>query len=178
MSRSGISFDELPAIARRAAKALVPSGADLEEFDRIRLAPPEKTLAAYLKNESLYRSIQEAASGAEQKTCDAGGILISGCRDNEFSWDGKTNGLFTLTLKHVWNGGAFAGNYGEFHRAIKQYLVGRQTPDLFLFGHVSEAFRRQRPFSISSSQGRRHKREKERHAHSGSCAKKGMRPSV
>jgi hypothetical protein len=148
MTSSGICFDELPRIVRSAEEILVPDGVSLKRFDRVRLAPPDKTLAAYMKNEILYRSLQEAASGAEQKVCAAGVILISGCQDNEFSWDGEANGLFTQVLKQVWSNGAFAGDYGKFHRTIKQYLVGRQSPNFFRVGHVSEAFRQQKPFSI------------------------------
>jgi metacaspase-1 len=148
MARSGISFDELPRAARRATEALVPGGASLAGFDRIRLAPPDKTLAAFMKFESLYRSLQAAASGAEQGPCDAGVILISGCQDTEVSWDGSLNGLFTQTLKHVWNNCTFVGNYGSFHRSIKQFLVGRQTPNFFCVGNVTQAFRDQKPFEI------------------------------
>jgi hypothetical protein len=64
MVRSSISFDDLPQAVRSADEALVPNGASLVGFDRIRLAPPDKTLAAYMKNESMYRSLQAAASGA------------------------------------------------------------------------------------------------------------------
>ena len=148
MARSGVSFDALPRAARSAHEALVPGGASLAGFDRIRLAPPDKTLAAYMKNESMYRSLQAAASGAEQGPCAAGVILISGCQDNEVSWDGSANGLFTQTLKLVWNKGAFDGDYGSFHRSIKQYLVGRQSPNFFRVGNVAKAFREQKPFAI------------------------------
>ena len=148
MARSGVSFEELPRAARGASEALVPKGASLTGFDRIRLAPPDRTLAAYMNNEAMYRSLQAASSGAEQSPCAAGVILISGCQDNEVSWDGSANGLFTQTLKHVWNNGAFVGDYGTFHRNIKQYLVGRQSPNFFRIGNVTDAFRQQKPFTI------------------------------
>jgi hypothetical protein len=148
MARSGTSFDDLPKAVRKASEALVPAGASLAEFDRVRLAPPDKTLAAYMKHESFYRSLQAAASGAEQQACAAGVILLSGCQDNEVSWDGSANGLFTKTLKHVWNQGAFSGDYGSFHKNIKQYLAGRQTPNFFRVGSVAQSFRNQKPFSI------------------------------
>jgi len=148
MQSRGMSFEELPRAARAAAEVLAPQGASLAGFDRIRLAPPDTTLAAYMKHESLYRSLQAAASGAERGPVGAGVILISGCQDNEVSYDGAVNGLFTQTLKHVWNGGAFAGDYGAFQRRIKQYLVGRQTPNFFRVGRVTTAFRRQKPFAI------------------------------
>lgn len=148
MARSGLSFEDLPRAVRSANEALVPGGADVAGFDRIRLAPPDKTLAAYMKSESMYRSLQAAAAGAERGPCAAGVILISGCQDNEVSWDGSANGLFTHTLKHVWNNGAFAGDYGSFHRGIKQYLVGRQSPNFFRVGNVTTTFRGQKPFAI------------------------------
>ena len=148
MARSGVSFEELPGAARRANEALVSGGVSLVGFDRIRLAPPDITLAAYMKNESMYRALQAAASGSEQGPCAAGVILISGCQDNEVSWDGSANGLFTQTLKHVWNDGAFSGDYGSFHRSIKQYLAGRQSPNFFRVGNVTTAFRQQKPFAI------------------------------
>jgi hypothetical protein len=148
MARNAMSFDDLPRAARRAQEALVPAGASLEGFDRIRLAPPDTTLAAYMKNETMYRSLQAAASGAEQGACAAGVILISGCQDNEVSWDGKSNGLFTQTVKHVWNKGAFSGDYRKFHLSIKQYLAGQQTPNFFRIGRVTRTFREQKPFAI------------------------------
>lgn len=148
VDRNAVSFDELPKAARAANEALVPDGASLREFDRIRLAPPDTTLAAYMKNEPMYRALQAAASGAEQAACAAGVILISGCQDYEFSWDGSTNGLFTQTLKHVWDNGAFAGDYGKFHSTIKQYLVGRQNPNFLRVGNVTQAFRDQKPFIV------------------------------
>lgn len=148
MARSDIPFRALPEAIHRSSEAFVPGGAGLAGFDRIRLAPPDKTLAAYMKNESLYRSLQAAASGAEEGPCAAGVILISGCQDNEFSFDGEANGLFTQTLKHVWNNGAFDGNYGQFHRKIREYLVGRQTPNFFRVGNVTDTFRQQNPWTI------------------------------
>ncbi|WP_345483022.1 hypothetical protein, partial [Actinopolymorpha pittospori] len=32
-------------------------------------------------------------------------LLISGCQDDQLSLDGQRNGLFTQTLRHVWNDG-------------------------------------------------------------------------
>jgi hypothetical protein len=145
---SGVGFDQLPGAVKDASEALTPGGASLAGFDRIRLAPPDTTLAAYMQNESMYRSLQAAASGAEQAPCAAGVILISGCQDNEVSWDGSANGLFTQTLKQVWSNGAFAGTYGDFQTAIKRYLVGRQSPNFFPVGNVTDAFRKQKPFTI------------------------------
>jgi hypothetical protein len=97
---------------------------------------------------TLVLLTQQATAGAELGPCSAGVILISGCQDNEVSWDGSANGLFTQTLKHVWSNGGFSGDYGSFHRSIKQYLVGRQNPNFFRVGNVTKVFRKQKPFTI------------------------------
>ena len=46
---------------------------------------------------------------SEDKT-EATALLISGCQDHQSSADGEENGLFTGTLRKVWNGGQFAGD--------------------------------------------------------------------
>ncbi len=148
MLSRGAAWEDLPSATRAASEVLVPGGASLEGFDRIRLAPPDTTLATYMKHESMYRSLQVAASGAERAAMGAGVILISGCQDYEVSYDGASNDLFTKTLKHVWRDGGFVGDYGEFHRTIKQYLTGRQTPNFFRVGDVTSAFRQQKPFTV------------------------------
>lgn len=148
MNVSGVSFDDLPMAMRKAAEALVPNGASLAEFNRIKLLPPDKALGAYMEHKDMYLSLQVAASGAERGSCAAGVILISGCQDYEVSWDGAQNSLFTQTVKHVWNNGAFQGDYFTFHEQIKQYLVGRQNPNFFRVGNVTNVFRRQRPFTV------------------------------
>jgi len=74
-------------------------------------------------------------------------ILISGCQDNQTSMDGDRNGAFTEQLIQVWKGGAFRGNYGQFHAAIKAGLPATQTPNFFVLGPAG-VFVRQQPFSV------------------------------
>lgn len=74
-------------------------------------------------------------------------ILISGCQDNQVSLDGEHNGAFTEALLKVWDGGAFKGNYLNFHARIRSRLPGSQSPNLFTLGKVG-SFLAERPFTV------------------------------
>ena len=82
------------------------------------------------------RRREQAADRHRQGQCKASVILISGCQDNQTSMDGDHNGAFTEQLLHVWNHGTFAGNYAQFHAAIKARMPRTQTPNLFTLGPV------------------------------------------
>ena len=58
------------------------------------------------------------------KRFKARAILISGCQDNQSSYDGAHNGAFTGRLLTVWNRGNFDGNYATFHAHIKSRHAG------------------------------------------------------
>jgi hypothetical protein len=74
-------------------------------------------------------------------------ILISGCQDNQSSYDGAHNGAFTGRLLTVWNRGNFDGNYATFHAHIKSGMPAIQTPNLFTMGPVL-SFLKQKPFTV------------------------------
>ena len=74
-------------------------------------------------------------------------ILISGCQDNQSSYDGAHNGAFTGRLLTVWNRGGFNGNYATFHAQIKAGMPAIQTPNLFTLGPVI-TFLRQSPLTV------------------------------
>jgi hypothetical protein len=80
-------------------------------------------------------------------------LLISGCQDNQLSADGDRNGLFTETLLRVWDGGAFRGDYTQFHRQIADRMPATQTPNLFRAGAPAAAFEAERPFAIGAGGG-------------------------
>jgi hypothetical protein len=81
------------------------------------------------------------------KRFSARAILISGCQDNQSSYDGAHNGAFTEQMLKVWNRGKFSGNYAVFHAQIKAGMPAIQSPNLFSLGPVA-TFMRQRPFSV------------------------------
>lgn len=74
--------------------------------------------------------------------------LISGCQDNQYSYDGMFNGAFTAALLRIWFDGRFKGSYSAFHCAIQNELPPYQSPNHFVIGPPNPAFDDQRPFAI------------------------------
>lgn len=117
-----------------------------------RAMPDEVALRVYQNNKKFYDPILKRRELARALgAVKASVLLISGCQDNQLSQDGTFNGLFTGTLKTVWNGGTFAGSYRRFHSAIAARMPPDQTPKLSLVGAANAAFIAQRPFMINSS---------------------------
>lgn len=114
-----------------------------------RAMPDEIALRVYQKNKEFYDPILKARDTAKAlESVKASVLLISGCQDNQLSQDGTFNGLFTGTLKSVWNGGTFEGSYSKFHKAIGAKMPPDQTPRLSMVGAVDRHFRSQTPFAI------------------------------
>ena len=110
----------------------------------------QKSMNTYLKNKDFYDEIllkQKDISKIEKMT-QASIILISGCQENQFSFDGPKNGVFTSVLKKVWNNGKFEGSYRTLHRRILSRLPEYQSPNFLTYGKVNKEFERQRPFTI------------------------------
>lgn len=81
------------------------------------------------------------------KQMKASAILVSGCQDNQSSFDGEHNGAFTEALLAVWNQGKFKGNYTQMHARTRARLPAVQTPNLFTLGPV-KSFLTQKPFAL------------------------------
>jgi len=62
--------------------------------------------------------------------------------------DGDNNGAFTGTLKQVWNGGKFKGNYRKLRDKIVSFMPSTQTPNYYFIGIANAKFQEQNPFSI------------------------------
>lgn len=77
-------------------------------------------------------------------------VLLAGCQDNQFSWDGEPNGLFTQMLLSVWADGAFGGNLAAFRKAIASTMPPDQTPSMLLMGGRNKAFTGGQVFSTDS----------------------------
>ena len=67
----------------------------------------------YVNNNAreMYDQVQWIAGSARSADVSASMILISGCQDNQLSFDGSFNGQFTGKLLQVWNNGSFQGSY-------------------------------------------------------------------
>ena len=117
---------------------------------RFRDLPHEVALRTYEQNRAFYDQLQAKTPGQDVSTRElrASVRLISGGQDNQLSAEGAFNGLFTGTLKRVWNGGKFKGNYAAFHTAIVHLMPPVQTPKHTAIGPGSAAFDAQRPFQV------------------------------
>lgn len=74
--------------------------------------------------------------------------LLSGCQDNQYSYDGEQNGAFTTQLLQVWAGGRFQGNYQKFHKNILMRMPAIQSPNHSVVGKNDPQFDQQTPFQI------------------------------
>ncbi|MCK5168568.1 MAG: caspase family protein, partial [Bacteroidales bacterium] len=108
--------------------------------------PGEIAVTTYYSNKSFYDGI--LAENKIIKAIEASVKLISGCQDNQFSYDGTFNGAFTGILKSVWNGGRFDGNYNSFHKQIMNLLPPKQTPNHYNTGNLNVEFDNEKPFTI------------------------------
>ncbi|MEO0505118.1 MAG: caspase family protein [Bacteroidota bacterium] len=108
--------------------------------------PTEVASSTYFLNKQFYDQLLEENKAL--KPIKASVKLISGCQDNQYSYDGTFNGQFTGQLKQVWNGGKFNGNYSRFHKKIVNNLPIYQTPNLMNLGEPNEDFDNQKPFHI------------------------------
>ena len=119
------------------------------ESPRYKAMPRDVMIATYRANARLYDAIQERLPGAEQADPAATVLLISGCRDDQLSLDGFSNGLFTENLRAVWDDGAWeGGGHAQFREAIRARMPAKQQPNYFRVGAANPGFEEQRPFMI------------------------------
>lgn len=112
-----------------------------------RFLPVEIMQQAWKDNESFYADLKKALPRA---TVDikASVRLLSGCQDNQYSYDGSQNGAFTTQLLQIWDGGRFQGNYQQFHKKILMRMPAIQSPNHSVIGVVNSQFDQQTPFEI------------------------------
>ncbi|KRF35502.1 caspase family protein [Terrabacter sp. Soil810] len=118
------------------------------ESPRYRAMPRDVIISTYRAHADLYDAIQQRVGGAERADPAATVLLISGCRDDQLSLDGFSNGLFTENLREVWDEGAWGGGYAEFHEAIQTRMPAKQQPNYLRVGADNPGFERQKPFTI------------------------------
>ena len=118
------------------------------ESPRYRALPKDVMIATYRANARLYDAIQERLPGAERADPAATVLLISGCRDDQLSLDGFSNGLFTENLRAVWDDGAWEGGHAEFREAIRARMPAKQQPNYLRVGAANSEFEQQKPFTV------------------------------
>jgi hypothetical protein len=141
-----------------AYRALLRTAAGATQFrasrtapPKLRMIPPEIARKSYERQSGLYRTVQWLSGRGDRATIDATIILISGCQDNQLSADGDGNGLFTATLKEVWNDGAFNGTYRSFHQQILSRMPSSQSPNYYVTGATNTVFEGEKPFTIAGN---------------------------
>jgi hypothetical protein len=107
--------------------------------------PATRALRIYRNNKGIYDAIQLGTKTRSQAKIRASVLLISGCQDNQLSGDGDVNGLFTETLKSVWNDG-LPGHLQATARQRRRALPRYQQPRCSLEGARMQRWAK-RPFS-------------------------------
>ncbi|QHT55668.1 caspase family protein [Cellulomonas sp. H30R-01] len=128
-----------PAVLPPAAVARVMPRGVAEKDDKARRA--------------TYEFVQSLAGATTDEDVAASVLLISGCQDDQYSYDGPVNGEFTGTLLRVWDEGAFAGSYVDLHRKVLDQMPSRQQPNFYPMGTPDDAFLAQQPFAITPPAG-------------------------
>ncbi|MGV8175093.1 MAG: caspase family protein [Methanothrix sp.] len=120
-----------------------PSGTPLRKKNM----PREFIGPVYKENKTFYDKILKKPA-VKEEDIKASALLISGCQDNQYSYDGERNGLFTSNLLAVWKDGKFSGDYKRFYSSIVRRMPREQTPNYYPTGVRNYAFERQKPFTI------------------------------
>lgn len=123
-----------------------------EEEIKPRNLPLDVQRADNERRRGTYQFVQALSGSRESRSTGAQVLLISGCQDNQLSFDGPVNGQFTGRLLQVWAGGSFTGDYTAFHSTIVSGMPPDQTPNLLTTGVAAE-FLAQRPFTIAPPGG-------------------------
>ncbi len=120
-----------------------------EQSPLYRALPRDVMIATYRANARMYDDIQQRVPGSELANPAATVILISGCRDDQLSLDGFSNGLFTENLRAVWADGAWQGAYAQFREEIRSRMPADQQPNYLVVGAANPGFEQQNPFTIT-----------------------------
>lgn len=117
---------------------------------RFRAMPRDVMIKTYRAHADLYDEIQDKCPSVAEGDVGATVLLISGCRDDQLSRDGFSNGLFTENLLAVWDDGKFddGRGYEQFHEAIRERMPDDQQPAYSRVGATNEAFEGQEPFTV------------------------------
>lgn len=112
-----------------------------------RFMPRERSLETFRQNRSFYSEIQYQIPSPPPRIRTTV-RLMSGCQDDQLSYEGNDNGRFTEALKSVWGNGEFSGDYAQFHQCIVSEMPEQQRSNHLVIGAANEDYDRQRPFVI------------------------------
>lgn len=116
---------------------------------RIKSIPLHVAAAVWRRNQAAFTAREKKAGVVEKEQNIASTVrLLSGCQDDQFSYDGLLNGAFTDKLLRVWGAAGYRKPYGSFYKAIRQQMPMNQVPAHSVFGRKNLAFDAQSPFEI------------------------------
>ena len=113
---------------------------------------PAVAVMTYEANKDVYDPILRDPALRESKGQVKANVLsIGACQDNQLSYDGDVNGLFTEKLLKVWSDGQFTGTYGTLIPRVRRLMPPDQSPEFRYVGPNDAgltAFVAQRPFKV------------------------------
>jgi hypothetical protein len=109
--------------------------------------PNHEARISYLKHKDKYDTILQK-NYSDLAEVKASIKLLSGCQDNQKSYEGEDHGILTIKILEIWDDGWFKGNYEQFHKRIVAEMPDYQTPNLFNSGKIHPTFDDQCPFEI------------------------------
>lgn len=133
--------------------ANVQPGAPKPAPPKIKFIPIDVSLREFDKRKEEYRYYGFIAGPKDHNPVSAHLIYISGCQDNQYSYDGDQNGLFTSKLLQVWANGNYSGSHLSFYNQISALMPSYQTPNYLTLGMPIEGFINQKPYSVESPAG-------------------------
>lgn len=139
--------------ARGEADQEIPEAFAPSQEYRAKALPLDVQAEVNERDRAMYNTVQWLAGPSHRQVIRASVLLISGCQDNQLSYDGNFYGQFTGTLLSVWDNGSFQGDYEQFHTAIVNQMPPDQTPNYFTTGVQNRGFEGQRPFTIAPPSG-------------------------
>lgn len=129
------------------------SGAPKTVQPKRRFIPIDVSMREFEKRKEEYRYYGFIAGPKDQNPVTAHLVYISGCQDNQYSYDGDQNGLFTSKLLQVWANGNYSGSHLSFHTQISALMPSYQTPNYMTLGIPIEGFINQKPYTVESPAG-------------------------
>ncbi|HZN90286.1 MAG TPA: caspase family protein [Thermoleophilaceae bacterium] len=119
-----------------------------EEQRATKEMPADVQAKTFRAHRDEYAAIKRSHPEGDDVEVGATVQLISGCKDDQLSLDGVSNGLFTENLLAVWDEGRFEGDYSGFHEAILARMPDEQTPQRTVVGSPSTDFEKERPLTV------------------------------
>lgn len=135
---SGTVIKALLTSGRLAREIPWSPGVGLDPDRTPRAMPPSICQRAYLTNQAFYDDLLARSAPPPAPACSV--VLVSGCQDNQLSYDGAFNGAFTGSLLAVWANGAFRGSYRDLTVRTRARLAPTQSPNYLAIGAANPGF--------------------------------------